>query len=192
MEDKRDTKIQILDLAETLIKTKGYFGFSYRDIATQLNIRNAAIHYYFPGKEDLELAVIEREISRFRKWKDAIDHKVSCAGRLEGFIGIYRHHLNNRSAACLVGASATVFSILPARLREKARELATALLSYLKALLDEGRETGEFQFSGSTGARASLITASLAGGLQLAQVQGEAFFHTIASEIISDLTHSNQ
>ncbi|MBB4046226.1 AcrR family transcriptional regulator [Bacteroides reticulotermitis] len=39
-------------MADELIKTIGYNAFSYADISKQLNIKNAAIHYYFPTKSD--------------------------------------------------------------------------------------------------------------------------------------------
>ena len=46
---KSETAEQILDLAETLIQTRGYSAFSYQDIADSLGIRKASIHYHFPS-----------------------------------------------------------------------------------------------------------------------------------------------
>ena len=37
-----------LNLAETLVRTRGYNGFSYRDLAEQIGIKTASIHYRFP------------------------------------------------------------------------------------------------------------------------------------------------
>ena len=41
---RSETAEQILDLAETLIQTRGYSAFSYQDIADALGIRKASIH----------------------------------------------------------------------------------------------------------------------------------------------------
>ena len=49
----RNTRGAILDAAEELLQRRGYNAFSYHHIAVQLGIRNAAIHYHFPAKEDL-------------------------------------------------------------------------------------------------------------------------------------------
>ena len=49
---RSDTAEQILDLAETLIQTRGYSAFSYQDIADSLGIRKASIHYHFPSKTE--------------------------------------------------------------------------------------------------------------------------------------------
>jgi len=62
---RSETAEQILDLAETLIQTRGYSAFSYQDIAEALGIRKASIHYHFPSKTDLGVAVIDRYIERF-------------------------------------------------------------------------------------------------------------------------------
>ena len=38
----QNTKKRILDIAEKLIMSKGYNAFSYKDISTKLNVKNAA------------------------------------------------------------------------------------------------------------------------------------------------------
>jgi len=55
-----DTRTQILDIAEQLARQRGFSGFSYRDISQPLGIRNAAVHYHFPTKADLGIALLER------------------------------------------------------------------------------------------------------------------------------------
>ncbi len=46
------TRERILELGENFIRTKGYNAFSYQDISSELGVKNAAIHYYFPSKEN--------------------------------------------------------------------------------------------------------------------------------------------
>jgi TetR/AcrR family transcriptional regulator, transcriptional repressor for nem operon len=57
----RDARNELLGLAETLVRTPGYNGFSYRDLAEQIGITTASIHYHFPTKGDLGEALIENE-----------------------------------------------------------------------------------------------------------------------------------
>ncbi len=57
----RDTRRELLELAETLVRTRGYNGFSYRDLAEQIGIKTASIRYHFPTKGDLGEALIENE-----------------------------------------------------------------------------------------------------------------------------------
>src|ERR1043166_1832386 len=59
------TAEQILDLAETLIQTRSYSAFSYQDISDALGLTKASIHYHFPSKAELGVAVIDRYAARF-------------------------------------------------------------------------------------------------------------------------------
>ena len=42
---------RILDIAEHLIMSRGFNRFSYKDISTEMKVKNAAIHYHFPIKK---------------------------------------------------------------------------------------------------------------------------------------------
>ena len=54
-----DTREQIMDRAAQLLMSRGYNGFSYRDISSHLGVKNAAVHYHFPVKADLAVALVE-------------------------------------------------------------------------------------------------------------------------------------
>ena len=62
-----DTKESILRLGMEFIQTYGYHSFSYADIAKELKIKNAAVHYHFPGKEDLLAEIVEQYIQRYHE-----------------------------------------------------------------------------------------------------------------------------
>src|SRR5215211_135610 len=50
---RTDTADRILDLAERLVQTRGFNGFSYADIASELGLTKASLHYHFPTKAEL-------------------------------------------------------------------------------------------------------------------------------------------
>lgn len=50
----------ILDAAERRIRTGGYDGFSFREIAADVGIKSSSVHYHFPTKEQLAAAVVRR------------------------------------------------------------------------------------------------------------------------------------
>ena len=62
---RSDTNSRILDVAERLVQLRGFNGFSYADVASELEITKASLHYHYPGKADLGKALIERYASRF-------------------------------------------------------------------------------------------------------------------------------
>ena len=65
---KTDTRKRILDIAEQLLLSRGFNAFSYQHISSELGVRNAAIHYHFPKKSDLGVALIQRYRRRFRRF----------------------------------------------------------------------------------------------------------------------------
>ena len=61
----RDTRAELLTQAELLIRTRGYSGFSYADLAEGVGIRKASIHHHFPAKSDLATALLRAFDARY-------------------------------------------------------------------------------------------------------------------------------
>src|ERR1700690_1670053 len=80
----------ILDVAEKLAQTRGYNGFSYADIAVELGVTKASLHYHFPSKAELGCALIERYRTVFAATLDDIDHQaLEPHRRLQAYVGLY-------------------------------------------------------------------------------------------------------
>ena len=45
---ENSTRERILDSAQALAQARGFNAFSYADIATELGVKKASIHYHFP------------------------------------------------------------------------------------------------------------------------------------------------
>ena len=112
---RSETAEQILDLAETLIQTRGYSAFSYQDIADALGIRKASIHYHFPSKADLGVAVINRYIDRFDAALTEVagDESQSSMAMLELYVQPYLQFARAPDRVCLCGALAGEMLALP-------------------------------------------------------------------------------
>lgn len=61
-EQRAATLKLILDTSEELFSQQGYFGVTIKDVANQMGIHPALIHYYFAGKKALFDAVFERRV----------------------------------------------------------------------------------------------------------------------------------
>ena len=77
--NEKPTAERILDIAERLVQTRGFTNFSYADIAAELGITKASLHYHFPSKAELGQAVIARYGERFAEALSEIDRTVSDA-----------------------------------------------------------------------------------------------------------------
>jgi AcrR family transcriptional regulator len=177
-----------LELAQNLLREKGYNGFSYKHLATPLGIKNAAIHYHFPTKEDLAIEVVARERRRLQKWIT----QPSISGmtvweRLDWFFSIYEHYSDNGKKVCYLGNLETEFDSIPAGVQEEARKLNQEIIAWLTKLLEEGREQGAFTFAGEPGSKAVALLASIQGALQIARLMSPERFSTTIQQLRLDL-----
>src|SRR5579875_3715232 len=86
-----DTSTAILDIAERLIQRRGFSGFSYADIATELGISKASLHYHFPSKAELGESLINRYAARFADALNRIGARAEPATeQLEAYCALYR------------------------------------------------------------------------------------------------------
>ncbi len=183
-----NTKRAILDLGETLLQDKGFNGFSYAHIAKELGVKNAAVHYHFPAKEDLGCAVVQRYRDRFQLWINNTRVKdLSPDEKLDWFFDIYANMRADHGKVCIAGVLEAEFNSLPDRLRQQTRSLTSELLNWLASTLDEGREAGIFHFNGQSTDKAALILSSLQGALQMARALGKGKFQAVIQQHKQDL-----
>lgn len=183
-----DTREKILESANRLLRSRGFNGFSYQDIAKPLGIRNAAVHYHFATKADLAIAVIEdfRRILRERTASFMAGHGNPVA-QLEGFISFSTAECRDESSLCPVGALSADFYSLPEPIRAAAQRLLDELLAWMTRVCTVGREQGKFAFDGDPAAKAEQIVATLQGARQLARFRGPRAMHDVAGQIRLDL-----
>jgi len=97
-----DMKTKLLNCAEQLARKRGFDGFSYADIAKEIGIKKASIHYHFPTKSDLALALITRYRLNLTALLHALAQKdISAATKIKAYITIYREALSDGSTICL-------------------------------------------------------------------------------------------
>src|SRR5580658_2862448 len=113
LSDRSPAATQILDVAERLAQTRGFNGFSYADVASELGLTTPAVHYHFPGKADLGEAIMIRYSEQFARLLVQIDEQ--CAGspaKLNAYVELYDGVLRNERM-CLCGMLAAEYATLP-------------------------------------------------------------------------------
>src|SRR5579864_6885464 len=87
---KNKTNTKILDTALLMLQTRGYNGFSYADICSDVGIRKASVHYYFPNKADLGREIMARCRETEMEAMQEILHKTGSAKqRLKLYIKLF-------------------------------------------------------------------------------------------------------
>ena len=133
------TAERILDIAERLVQVRGFNNFSYADIATELGVTKASLHYHFPGKAELGQALITRYSERFSDALDEIDRDLPDArAKLEAYANLYAEVLRGKRM-CMCGILAAEYQTLPKPMRSAVIRFFDENQRWLAELLTEGR-----------------------------------------------------
>ena len=183
-----DTAQRILDIAERLVQTRGFNGFSYADIAEAMKVTKASLHYHFPGKADLGRELIERYEKNFVAALDAIDAGAKDSReKLRRYAEIYESVVR-ANRMCLCGMLAAEFGTLPEAMREHMRHFFDVNEKWLVAVLKEGRKEKTLKFTGAPAEAAQAFVGSLEGAMMIARSYGDpGRFKAVANKLLADL-----
>lgn len=179
----KDTRNEIISIANDLVKSVGYNSFSYADISRKLNIKNAAIHYYFPNKGDLGVELIRRNLNAFHEktnsWKnlpyrEQLNHYITMH---DGFINNYR--------ICIVGSLSPSFDTLPENMQKELQKLIHTIIDWLSDLLAKGKENGDFNFEGTSKTKAYVIHSAMLSALQMNKVLQNEVYESIQKSLLN-------
>lgn len=180
---KRD---ELILLADCLIREKGYNAFSFHDLAKAVGIKTASIHYHFPTKGDLGVAVIQWHEQQL----EALVARVGArepAKQLEHFMSIYRP-IHQRQQVCLVGSLAPDFFTLELAMQAALRAFSERMLAWVMAFLEAGRSQGQFAFPEEVRSRALLLVGGMVSALQLSRLGLPSDFETLQQTLRQQLS----
>ena len=188
MKDLNQTNQQILYYARNFLQCRGYNGFSYKDISQKLGIKNAAIHNYYPKKEDLVAALLEA--TRNKLAADIAQMvEIGCSSReqLQYYFDYALKEFDEGKSICPPGSVILDFEELPEKVKKQNLLLIDDISIWVSRVLKTGLEQGEFNFSGPVDVRAELVVETLMGARQLSSIRGRKTLVRSISLIKSDL-----
>ncbi len=187
----RDTRTRVLDVAERLVQVRGFNGFSYADIASELAITKASLHHHFPSKAGLGEALIARYDERFADALATIDMTTAgAAAKLEGYAGLYADVLRE-GRMCLCGMLAAEYETLPTPIRGAVVAFLDDNEDWLERVLEQGRNDSSLQFDGPARETARSILSGLQGAMLVARSHEEVeSFQTAAALLLRGLAGS--
>jgi len=180
---------KILDIAERLVQTRGYNGFSYADISSELRIRNASVHYHFPSKSDLGRRLVGRYRENFLAALAELEQDHADARRrLRAYVAIWTRVLRDRDRMCLCGMMAADIATLPRSVRAEIKRFFNENEAWLVRVLKAGQKAGALKLAGTAEVEARLLTMGLEGAMLVARSYGEPRrFEEIAARLLSGL-----
>ncbi|MCW3020614.1 MAG: regulatory protein TetR [Solirubrobacterales bacterium] len=185
---RESTRSRILDIGERLVQVRGFNGFSYADVATELSVTKASLHYHFPSKADLGEAIVTRYAERFADALASIDAEVAAPpAKLAAYADLYAEVLRDERM-CLCGMLAAEYETIPSPIRGAVVRFLDDNEAWLALVLERGRRDGSLSFVGSTAVLARSIVGGLEGALLIARpYRAVERFETAAAQLLASL-----
>jgi len=169
-----NTKTEIMRFAEREIASKGVHGFSFRDVALACNIKSSSVHYHFPKKNDLIIAVLQEFLGRLKSQFDEWSEEEPLPGeRLKRYLERMRklaRECSSRTFCPMMMAATEVGAADPevTRVTRMFFDMAIQWLAeQLRALRGHAQPTPEDLFD------AELMYNMLEGGMISVRMTGE-------------------
>jgi TetR/AcrR family transcriptional repressor of nem operon len=169
MNESIPTDQRILDSAQQLLQARGYNGFSYKDIAADVNIKTSSIHYHFATKQILIGCLFERYSTNFFDLLEQIAQsdksRLAC---LEALCEIFEDTARS-GRFCMCGSLAAVYYAVPENVNIQIQQFTQKAKRWIEQVLEQGIQSGEVSIRTTSKEHATILFAALEGALLLSQ-----------------------
>jgi len=184
-----DSKTRILDSAQRLVGSRGYSGFSFHDIKDEVGITTASIHYHFPTKANLGVALLRRYRDGLRAALGRLARSPgSFREKIGGVVAIYEE-VRVQNGTCFGSALGGEYGVLPDEVRTELRAFIDDAVNGLKKIIEPSQKSGELRSDIPAETLARTWYALLQGSLTASRASDPSFL-TQASETLLKLSHT--
>ncbi len=170
-----DTKAALRELAEQMVRRGGYNSMSFADLAKQVGIRTASVHYHYPTKIDLGVDLMERYHEAFFETLDERTAKVESAKkRLHAYGALFESTLVKDGGLCLCGMLATELPALDATLKAPVERFFRDNVDWIAREVLRGKDRGEFALPRPARQVAASLFSALEGAMIVARTLDNA------------------
>ena len=131
-----DTKQRILNAARVTVQARGYAGLSFRELAKDVGIKSASIHYYFPSKGELGAALARKYTDDFEAYLNSLlDQSLDQSALVQKYTDVFRDTLKFENRMCLGGIMAAEHSELPVEVQTEVVRFSDMNIAWLTRVL---------------------------------------------------------
>ncbi len=146
-----DARERLLQAACELFHERGYRGVGVQELCDQAGVKKGSFYHFFPSKQDLALAMLERlwRTTREKQFEPAFARDVLPLARIARFFSQLGRHLlesvtdDGAICGCPFGNIAMEMSAQDPVLREAVEEIYRAWAGYFERTLAEAQAIGE-------------------------------------------------
>jgi TetR/AcrR family transcriptional repressor of nem operon len=126
-------KEEILKAAQLKVRSGGYNNFSFRELASEVGIKSASVHYHFPTKSDLGAALAQQYTDDFlNALGDPDELYAEGKNPIDVYVNFFRDALIKDNKMCLCGLLGAESDSLPEKVRNETKSFFERNLDWLE------------------------------------------------------------
>lgn len=162
-------KQQLLQIAQSKVREGGYNNFSFRELANEIGIKSASVHYHFPTKADLAAELAKQYTDTFiNALGDPQVIYDTGNDPILTFATLFKHSLYQDKKMCLCGLLGAEFDILPELVRSEIKRFFRKNITWL----EQAYSCNE-QSSNLSNTQLAIQTVSLLEGAMMISIVSE-------------------
>ncbi|MFQ4144936.1 TetR/AcrR family transcriptional regulator [Chlorogloeopsis sp. ULAP02] len=181
MSKGEQTKEKILQLAAELFNQQGYAGSSISDIMRVTGLQKGGIYNHFQSKDELALMAFDYAIAQMRQLhRTALRSKRHAIERLQAIVDVYYTLIENppiKGGCPLLNTAIESDDAHPA-LRDRAQQAMNSWRDMVCRIIQKGIEKGEIHPTVDADEVATIMIATLEGGVMMSKLYGDAIYIT--------------
>ena len=134
MNTSTDNRTKVMQVAMQLAQTRGFNAFSYRDLAHEVGIKTSSIHYHFPTKDDLGVALMQEYTAAMMTTMAEIQaSQASHIEQFRAFVGVFDRTAATGDQLCLAGMFGSAVETLTPELKSEVLRFFSVVEDWLTA-----------------------------------------------------------
>ena len=130
---RSDKAEEIMRVAERMARLGGYNNFSFREIAKEVGVKSASVHYHFATKEALGAAIAARYTENFLNALGPPEAFPDPRAAIDAYIAACRKALSEDGLMCLCGVFGAEITALPPAVAIQAKRFFDENIAWLSA-----------------------------------------------------------
>jgi TetR/AcrR family transcriptional repressor of nem operon len=163
-----DKAVAILNSARVLMMDRGYNGFSFRDVAAEVGIKSASIHYHYATKADLAEATAKAYREAFSGAMDGLVG-LDAPAILRAYGTFFVTTLRDQGGLCLGGVLAADAKTLPDQVRAEVISFFDTQHSWVAEVLRKGQAEGDIRSDLDVDTFAKVFVSGLEGAMMVSR-----------------------
>ncbi|HEU5099038.1 MAG TPA: TetR/AcrR family transcriptional regulator [Roseiflexaceae bacterium] len=173
------TRQRIITRAAPVFNVHGYAGTSMGQLTEATGLEKGGIYNHFPSKEALALQAFDYAVGlTAERFAHALAGKQGAVERLLAIVGVLKHYVDDPTlpGGCPILNTAIEADDAYPPLRERAKAAMTDWHRLIGSNVKAGVQRGELRPDADPRVVASVLTATMEGGLMLSKLYGDPVY----------------